>query len=73
MGVPVKRRRAMLASRLLTPVRINGTGPFSCMFDSGGTPLSLDTAVAGKAGLKPNGQGLLAFRDLSVVDDIIYQ
>ena len=28
----------MLASRLLTPVRINGTGPFSCMFGSGGTP-----------------------------------
>ena len=38
-------------------MRINGTGPFSCMFDSGGTPLSLDAAVAGKAGLKPNGQG----------------
>jgi hypothetical protein len=43
--------------RLLTPVRINGAGPFSCMFDSGGTPLSLDTAAAAKAGLKPNGQG----------------
>jgi hypothetical protein len=43
--------------RLLTPVRINGAGPFSCEFDTGGTSLSVDTAVAAKAGLKANGQG----------------
>jgi hypothetical protein len=43
---------------LQTPVRVNGAGPFSCVFDTGGSrTLSLDSATAAKAGLKPTAEG----------------
>ena len=38
---------------LLTPVRVNGAGPFACTFDSGGSrTLSLNAAIEAKAGTK---------------------
>ena len=55
---------------LLTPVRINGAGPFVCTFDSGASrTLTLNAAIAAKAGLKPNGQGESAGEGPTVVAD----
>jgi hypothetical protein len=55
---------------LQTPVRVNGAGPFSCVFDTGGSgTLSLDSATAAKAGLKPTGEGQSAGSGPRVIAD----
>jgi hypothetical protein len=55
---------------LLTPLRINGAGPFVCTVDSGASRnISLSAAIAAKVGLKPNGQGRSAGEGPTVVAD----
>jgi hypothetical protein len=45
----------------LAPVHVNGAGPFWCSFDSGGSHvISLDSAIAERAGLNPTGTGYSA-------------
>jgi hypothetical protein len=54
----------------LIPVRVNDSGPFQCQFDSGGsTTLVLDSEVAARAGLRPNGTGRSAGAGPGVVAD----
>jgi PDZ domain/Aspartyl protease len=54
----------------LVPVRVNGAGPFWCAFDSGGGHvLSLDSAIAEKAGFRPTGTGNSAGVGPEVVAD----
>ena len=55
---------------LLVEVRVNGHGPYSCEFDSGGSDtFELDSEKAREAGLKPTERGTSAGVGASIIDD----